>query len=106
MMMDIADQQNELNYIAWKQEHARRRHQLRTQFNMWRERQHDRMCNHQLYKSESNEQTEELREMLQQRLDQACSCDSCRSETRRTSIGDTDDRPLKAGDTSDVPNAA
>lgn len=100
------EQQNELNYMAWKIEHARRRSQLRTQFNLWRERQHDRMCNHQLYKTESNEQTEELKEKLQQRLEQACSCDSCRTQARRTSIGDTGGQPLKAGVTEDMPNAA
>lgn len=105
-MADSAELQNELNFMAWKQEHARRRQQLRTQFNMWREHQHDRMYNHRQYKTEANEQTEQLKVLLQSRLDKACSCNTCHSSSRRSSLGDTGGQPLKAGDASNVPNAA
>lgn len=117
-MADSAEQLNELNYMAWKKEHALRRQQLRTQFNVWREKQHDRLCNHHVYKNESTEQTDQLKEMLSERLEKACSCNACRTEStqfrrlsdvgqsevsRRTSIGDTGGQPLKAGTNTSRP---
>lgn len=75
--------QNELNYIAWKNEHAQRKRELRTQFNIWRDHQNQRMCNHQLFKSESKEQSEQLKQMVERRLSNACSCNTCRMQANQ-----------------------
>lgn len=69
------DQANYQNYLAWQQQIAKRRRESTTHFNRFQYRAHERMCNQALFKEELERESEQLKDIVEQRLSQTESRD-------------------------------
>ena len=79
---------NYQNYQAWQQQIARRRRSTHSQFNFFQAKTCRRSVDHALYKEERDREFDQLKDIIESRLSQACECSKCDSakqyKTRRS----------------------
>lgn len=78
------DEANYQNYLAWQRQIAKRRRESFTHFNRFQYKAAERMCNQVQYKEELQRETEQLKDIVERRLSQACDCGNCDTDCRST----------------------
>lgn len=78
------DEANYQNYLAWQRQTTKRRRESLSHFNRFQYKAAERMSNQAQYKEESLRESEQLKDIIESRLSQACDCGNCGAGCRST----------------------